>query len=204
MGRYSADVENEDQCLEACAADPQCMAYSYGFPLCSIYGTVRTNAPIGSRPWFFEEGSTQPVAVAVERASLTALGQRATVCRRKGSEEDTEEDFGKLADITVADVFGAYQVALFFCVLVCVFFSCCICRTCYTCQRAGRGTVGADSSTELQHGIVSEVTTDANKPDDLRALANDSAGKAALAPGPPDDAIQPVQNPENLPGHCQE
>mmetsp|Transcript_97642 Transcript_97642/g.244696 ORF Transcript_97642/g.244696 Transcript_97642/m.244696 type:complete len:757 (+) Transcript_97642:120-2390(+) len=92
MGRYSGDVlEGEDGCVKACLDDVQCVAYGYAYPLCSIYGTVRIRAPPGAdRPWAFELG-TDPPAVAIEMTKPPVVGQRATVCRKKGILPDVLE-----------------------------------------------------------------------------------------------------------------
>jgi hypothetical protein len=62
LPRYYADVLERDQCERQCRDDVQCVAYSYGYYVCSIYGRMRTRPPhwefwgdySAGRNWAFE------------------------------------------------------------------------------------------------------------------------------------------------------
>jgi len=121
MDRYSGDVVDEDECERTCLGDAQCFAYGYAFPLCSIYGTVRTTAPTGDRDWSFQRGSQPTAAVIIEEAAKPAPGAREGVCRLRGEEGDVEQpmDDGK---IDVKHIFNPYTLSAFFTVLLIMFF----------------------------------------------------------------------------------
>jgi len=133
MAAYAGDVQSEAECEATCRGDPQCVAYAYAFPLCKVYGTVRTQVPLeSSRDWAFQ-AATSPPAVVVEEASYMALGctspttsasclQQDLSCRRKGWIGDREDD-AKKVEVEREDVFGNLQLAGFSAVVIFVFFA---------------------------------------------------------------------------------
>jgi hypothetical protein len=129
MSRYSGDLIREDQCREICRNDPQCAAYSWGYPLCSIFGTVRRRAPEGSgHRWSFQMGTT-PRGVSIEQALLVpGHGQRETVCRRRGTEADQEDDSTQ-GFFQVDDFLEPVRLTGFFLLLLCCFFALPVYRT---------------------------------------------------------------------------
>lgn len=92
MPRYYGDVASETECRQVCAQDVQCQAYSFAYPLCSIYGTIRLISPDPQR-WAFQPASI-PSAVSIEMVKPPETGQRVGVCRRKGANGDLVEDPG--------------------------------------------------------------------------------------------------------------
>jgi len=120
MARYTGDVEDESECEYVCRGDPQCAGFAYSFPLCSIYGTVRNKAP-ADRPWSFQAG-TDPPAIIIEKALMTAQGQRKSICRKKGMTGDTIIDPSDIK-VTVQDFFGEMRMAIFFVALLLCFFA---------------------------------------------------------------------------------
>lgn len=49
--RYYRDLLDAEECQARCKYDPDCAAYSYGYHVCSIYGTKRTDSP---ESWILE------------------------------------------------------------------------------------------------------------------------------------------------------
>jgi len=47
IARYYMDATEPETCRTQCAYDPECQAYSFGFHVCSIYGTARSRDPEG-------------------------------------------------------------------------------------------------------------------------------------------------------------
>jgi hypothetical protein len=45
LNRYFADTFDDDECRAQCKDDPACLAYSFGFHFCSIYGGIRGAHP---------------------------------------------------------------------------------------------------------------------------------------------------------------
>jgi len=120
MARYTGDVETEKLCEGFCRGDPQCAAFSYAFPLCSIYGTVRVSAPT-DRDWSFQAG-TDPPALIVETTIGGLPGQRLSVCRKKGVVGDT---IIKPSDIEVEvdDFFTPIRISVTALVFLACFFA---------------------------------------------------------------------------------
>lgn len=79
MAQYYGDVSDEQVCRQTCSNDPQCSAYSYGFPMCRLYGTIRTSAPVGN--WAFQLG--HPSATLIEKATGAVPGARLARCWKK-------------------------------------------------------------------------------------------------------------------------
>ena len=46
MGHYFRDMDTIGECQSICRLDPQCMGYSYAFPVCRLFGDVRQGAPL--------------------------------------------------------------------------------------------------------------------------------------------------------------
>lgn len=122
MNRYSGDIlEGEEGCVEACLQDVQCVAYSYAYPLCSVYGTARTRSPPKSkRQWAFELG-TDPPAVAVELVKPPVQGQRPAICRKKGFVSDSLDADAK-HDVSIDDWFSLPMLIYLALVMTCFFF----------------------------------------------------------------------------------
>eukprot|EP00927_Polykrikos_kofoidii_P057274 TRINITY_DN51392_c0_g1_i1.p1 TRINITY_DN51392_c0_g1~~TRINITY_DN51392_c0_g1_i1.p1 ORF type:complete len:761 (-),score=95.72 TRINITY_DN51392_c0_g1_i1:248-2530(-) len=141
MATYSGDVRDEAECRAACEGDPQCLAYAYLYPLCRIYGSVRTRAPIGSRTWAFTVGDPDP-AVVIETATRTVSGQKMTACRRKsygdGDKRNPSTQLGDLDDMEqVESVFGFEKLAVFFIIgTFCFFLAPCAVTTWICCCKA--------------------------------------------------------------------
>lgn len=184
MARYSGDVEDEQQCMQLCREDPQCAAYSYAYPLCSIYGTVRTRAP-NNREWAFQEGSTNPVAISVEKAEMTATGQRSSTCRRKGVQADTAVDYGAGSEFRINDFFEPWKVAVFLIVVLLVFFSWSIfhaLQRCFCGVSVGMNSVFVDP---LPKGEFFDSGTFDVHGDRLRVAADhDASGHFSMAEQP--------------------
>ncbi|CAE8586076.1 unnamed protein product, partial [Polarella glacialis] len=118
MARYTGDQVDETACETLCRGDPQCVAFSFAYPSCSIYGTVRTRAPAG----FSFQAGTDPVGVVVETAVMEITGQWASVCRKKGlvtAEISTEGN----VQVATEDFFDPVRLSAFFVVLLCCFFA---------------------------------------------------------------------------------
>lgn len=205
MSRYSGDVGDEPECLRVCEEDPQCAAYSFAFPLCSIYGTVRTREPVSSRQWSFQEGSTNPKAIAVELAALTATGQRESICRRKGRRSDALVDFGAGSEFRNEDFFEPWKVGLFCGLAVLIFFS-------WPMARAlGRCCSREESTTRVSSAFL-DPTIEAQRAqldgdfdaqwDQLRATAADAEGDTVLTEPatlyPPSPGDHPTLQPSQL------
>lgn len=194
MGRYSGDVpEGEDACKNICVNDVQCLAYGYAYPLCSIYGTVRTRAPNDGRPWAFQLG-TDPPAVAIEQVSPPTRGQRAMVCRKKGGRADTLADFAKF-EANREDWFGFDQVfaGSIICVLLFAMWPFLTFLPRLMCpSRFGDATEVKAMDSQEPTPPASPVNRQLSKKDALRAAKADAkaakAGKAAL---PPPEALGP-------------
>jgi hypothetical protein len=88
MPSYSGDVVDESECEELCRADRQCVAFAYSPPVCSLYGSVRTQPPEDDGRSYSFQGGTVPAATQIE-ASMSVYGQRDTVCRKKDQYGDT-------------------------------------------------------------------------------------------------------------------
>lgn len=59
--RYYGDAPDIDDCEAQCRLDPECTFYSYGYQVCSIFGTSRTVDPdpdVWSKQWVLEIIST--------------------------------------------------------------------------------------------------------------------------------------------------
>jgi len=91
--RYFADVPDVEDCKEQCRLDPECTSFTYGYHVCSIFGTSRITSPRpGARgaQWMLEASaaSTQykltcfqktdkhPLKLTLEERTLMAL----TIC----------------------------------------------------------------------------------------------------------------------------
>lgn len=121
MDSYSGDVADEKECEATCLGDAQCFGYGYAFPLCSIYGTVRTTAPRNEREWAFQRGSQPTAAVIIEQAAKPAPGSRVGVCRRRGETRDVQEGMDE-NKIDVKYIFNPYTLSAFFTGLLLCFF----------------------------------------------------------------------------------
>lgn len=122
MDQYVGDVASEDDCEQACREDAQCSAYAYSYPLCSIYGTVRTRAPPeASREWLFQLGSKPTKAVIIESALGTSEQQRTSVCRLRGEEGDYEEPLAP-GKIPAVSVYAPVYLVIFFIGLTIIYF----------------------------------------------------------------------------------
>jgi len=146
MGRYIGDTQTEQECEQVCLADAQCRAYNYAYPSCSLWGTVRFQAP-EDRQWAFIGGSVPLSAVSIEKASKVAPGQRSGVCRLK-AEKSNEVMEMPGAKIEVGDLFNMRVMSFFFmtmliCFCILPLFRCV--RVC--CSRMRRPkTMGEDDS----------------------------------------------------------
>lgn len=123
MARYYGDVKDDRACEAVCEEDVQCLAYSYGFPRCSIFGTVRTEAPVRSvaspmTQWAFQEGSDPP-AIIVDAVAPLGPEQLGEVCRVK-SRVQVDLAFGlKPVDL----VFGLPSITILLILFFCCLFS---------------------------------------------------------------------------------
>ena len=80
MAAQQGDVGEEFACKDICTLDNQCKGYSYAYPVCTIFGTVRAKA---DRPgWTFLAGDNPP-ALEIERVLKPGVGEPRFVCRKK-------------------------------------------------------------------------------------------------------------------------
>lgn len=107
LPRYYADIMERDQCEEQCKNDVQCVAYSYGYYVCSIYGRMRTSPPhwefwgdySAARKWSFEPANVGkpdwngPGISAHGDVGASGIGssEAMTICYVRGSVGDKEE-----------------------------------------------------------------------------------------------------------------
>jgi len=123
MARYTGDAVSEQDCQQVCLDDPQCRAFNYAFPSCSLWGTVRDRAPqsIG-RDWTFMSGSV-PVSAVVVEATVPpeTAGGRVSVCRLKSEYGDPTEKLTS-GEIEGEDVFTTRSVLIFVLVCLAAFF----------------------------------------------------------------------------------
>jgi len=113
MSRYIGDTNTEEECEKVCLDDPQCRAFNYAYPSCSIWGTVRTRAPTGDRQWAFMGGSVPIPAVVIEMAAAVAHGQRAGICRLKAEKSDTVLVMST-DKVDVSEIFNNRVMIIFF------------------------------------------------------------------------------------------
>lgn len=186
MAKYSGDVVDEAECEGLCRGDAQCMAYEYSFPLCSIYGTVRTRAPAG-REWVFED-APQPSALIIETVKAATTGQRLSICRRKGDQEDAV-DTSIPGKINYEVAFAPILLVVFFALLTGLFLA----RPLYNCTR--RLIFYAENPLIIDVGTtyVSKQPSD----ETLRHLADTDT--TLVAPCPDIDAPPPWPSAEKLP-----
>lgn len=107
MPHYYGDVTSEDVCRGTCTDDPQCEGYSYSFPMCQLYGTVRKDAPQGN--WAFQRGD-EPLATKIEKATGDLPGARGAQCWRKDSEANPLSE-ASLFEMEVDNLFEPYSMA---------------------------------------------------------------------------------------------
>jgi len=76
--QYFADVPDVEDCKEQCRLDPECTSFTYGYHVCSIFGTSRIASPrpgaLG-RHWMLE--ATSSVRSQYELACFQKTEQRA-------------------------------------------------------------------------------------------------------------------------------
>lgn len=121
MARYTGDVQEQAECEQICTGDPQCAGYAYSFPLCSIYGTVRTHLPMERPTWSFQAG-TDPVAVVIEAALDMSPVQRRSICRKKGVVGDTIT-FDSDIQVSADEFFSPVRIGIFFLIIFGCFFA---------------------------------------------------------------------------------
>lgn len=80
MSAQQGDVGEEQECREFCNKDNQCRGYSYAFPVCTLFGTVRNKAD--KLGWTLLKGD-QPPALDIERVLAAGVGEPVFVCRKK-------------------------------------------------------------------------------------------------------------------------
>eukprot|EP00933_Yihiella_yeosuensis_P058379 TRINITY_DN5881_c0_g5_i1.p1 TRINITY_DN5881_c0_g5~~TRINITY_DN5881_c0_g5_i1.p1 ORF type:complete len:298 (-),score=62.89 TRINITY_DN5881_c0_g5_i1:86-979(-) len=215
MARYTGDVNSEKDCEQVCRGDPQCAAFSFAYPLCSIYGSVRVRSPRfgNQKHWAFQAG-TDPVAVTIEKAVLAATGQRNSICRKKGVVRDSimrEVD----VDVSADDFFSPGRLIIFFILVFLCFFAVPISKfvkkTCCPCLRKKEDEVQkvAQQPKEI---VETPLESDDQNPSEtewpdwddmteeerdayLRATADDDD----LPPEPPDEEADPAAPPPHEP-----
>jgi len=186
MARYSGDVEDEDECERTCREDQQCRAYAFAFPVCNIYGTVRTRAPQGSE-WSFQLG-TAPPALVIERAWPASMGQRVGICRRKGDEGDVEQSWPS-EEIDEDKIFGPLGVAAFGLGFLLLFF----CRPICKCLRVSLWGVAEDDRGGLM--VQRTFVRSAPKPPPSPASSEDGKLRALGKVADHDPALGDVATP---------
>lgn len=85
MSAQQGDVGEEFTCRDICTLDNQCKGYSYAYPVCTIFGTVR--AKTDRAGWTFLAGDNPP-ALEIERVLKPGVGEPRFVCRKKHGEGD--------------------------------------------------------------------------------------------------------------------
>lgn len=88
LGRYFADTFDHMECEAQCAKDTACVAYSFGFHFCSIYGGHRTKHPSHSfwkNKWTLGNlwGDTSVGSNEVAGVVPPMPGQQEVVCMKK-------------------------------------------------------------------------------------------------------------------------
>mmetsp|Transcript_34719 Transcript_34719/g.81043 ORF Transcript_34719/g.81043 Transcript_34719/m.81043 type:complete len:632 (+) Transcript_34719:79-1974(+) len=121
MARYAGDVKDQRECERICTGDPQCAGYAYNFPLCSIYGTVRTTIPMEMPTWSFQAG-TDPLGVIIEASQVMTDVQRRSICRRKGVVPDRIVSPSDV-EVSADEFFSPVRIGIFFLVLLGCFFA---------------------------------------------------------------------------------
>lgn len=121
MARYAGDVKDQRECERICTGDPQCAGYAYNFPLCSIYGTVRTKIPMEMPTWSFQAG-TDPLGVIIEASQVMTDVQRRSICRRKGVVPDLIVSPSDV-EVSADEFFSPVRIGIFFLVLLGCFFA---------------------------------------------------------------------------------
>lgn len=215
MARYTGDVKEQSECEAICTGDPQCAGYAYNYPLCSIYGTVRTKLPLERQAWSFQAG-TDPVAVIIEKALVLSNVQRRSICRKKGVEGDTIASPSDL-EVSADEFFSPVRIGIFFLLVLACFFALPLtdyisrllkCRKDPLEDLAGQVQQdpayvdGADAQwndygddqLELKDGFQ----------DDLRRAGGQNPDEDALA-FPPDEhlPVPPPETPPNPPGRVE-
>eukprot|EP00419_Tripos_fusus_P037427 CAMPEP_0172770406 /NCGR_PEP_ID=MMETSP1074-20121228/188545_1 /TAXON_ID=2916 /ORGANISM="Ceratium fusus, Strain PA161109" /LENGTH=327 /DNA_ID=CAMNT_0013606161 /DNA_START=121 /DNA_END=1104 /DNA_ORIENTATION=- len=144
--RYFADVPDVEDCKEQCRLDPECTAFTYGYHVCSVFGTLRITSP---RP------AAQDAQWMLEAASAVST-QYKLACFQKTSKDPMQT---VLAERTL--------LALTICLLTVLPMLCLLAvnaRPLYkSCRRLcdGGGTPPGEASSQLvKEGRGSIVVTD--------------------------------------------
>jgi len=87
MNAQQGDVGDEKECKHLCTADNQCKGYSFAFPVCTLFGTVRSTTDMDG--WNMLEGDQTP-ALEIERVLKPGPGEPQFVCRKKAAVGDPE------------------------------------------------------------------------------------------------------------------
>ncbi|CAD7929118.1 unnamed protein product [Amoebophrya sp. A120] len=87
MNAQQGDVGEEKECKRLCTMDNQCKGYSFAFPVCTLFGTVRSTTDMPG--WNMLEGDQTP-ALEIEQVLKPRPGEPQFVCRKKAFEGDPE------------------------------------------------------------------------------------------------------------------
>jgi len=214
MARYTGDVKEQSECESICTGDPQCAGYAYNFPLCSIYGTVRTKLPLERQDWSFQAG-TDPVAVIIEKALVVSDVQRRSICRKKGVEGDRIESPSDL-EVEADEFFSPVRIGIFFVIVFACFFALPLtdylsrllkCRKDPLEDLAGQVTQDPASGDWSDKQWIDyendgqELNQDSQ---DLRGTAGSQDEALALPPDADESPDPPPESPPNPPGKDRE
>eukprot|EP00929_Paragymnodinium_shiwhaense_P089031 TRINITY_DN49295_c0_g1_i1.p1 TRINITY_DN49295_c0_g1~~TRINITY_DN49295_c0_g1_i1.p1 ORF type:complete len:759 (+),score=136.37 TRINITY_DN49295_c0_g1_i1:81-2357(+) len=159
MASYVGDVADEKECEHWCSVDAQCQGYAYGYPLCSLYGTIRERPPTHTgRAWAFSQAGF-PAAVNIESATMAFTGQKPMQCRRKGWVKDEQDPKALLKNVTADTFFSFQSMMIFFVTLLAVFLlPPCLVKTSRSCRRQRTHPMDDDEADDLDEGMSYETS----------------------------------------------
>lgn len=184
MPSYAGDVKDELECEGICRGDRQCLAFTYSPPICSLFGSIRTQPPHGDgRKWAWQ-GGTVPLAVIIE-STVTAKGQRESVCRKK--DEFGDRVLGKATGtVEVNYLFSKIFLMVFFMIMTLLFCFRPIAKCLLTCFCGPSQTFIAETRLRMEKDMWLDE-------DDSFRMSAETDPRAGVAPDSPDYPRQPRQ-----------
>ncbi|CAD7924645.1 unnamed protein product [Amoebophrya sp. A25] len=98
MNAQQGDVGEESECRQLCTEDNQCKGYSFAFPICTLFGTVRSTTDFAG--WNMLEGDQTP-ALEIQRVLAPKPGEPEFVCRKKDYVGDPESSGFTILNILI-------------------------------------------------------------------------------------------------------
>jgi len=119
----------------------------------------------------------------VEQAAKYAVGQRSSICRRKGFQKDVPVDFGAIGDFSFeSNIFEPWKVAVFFCGIIVLFFICPIGRS---LNRCFCGVPSKVNSVFFDTDITNQMSGHSPRTLDALRTADPRDARGVLAEAPP-------------------